>query len=501
MALLEARGVVKRFGKRAAVDGASLSAAAGRIVAVLGENGAGKTTLMRVLAGELEADSASLVIGGWTWISGARRMRKRPPVALVHQHPLLADDLTVAENVFLGREPLALGFIAKRNKMREMARELIEEFSLGIDPDARAGELSFADRQRTELLRAMSHRPSVLILDEPTSNLSEEEADRLFVGLAALKAGGTGIVLVTHRIREAIERADSFMVMRDGKTTLETNAADQDLLVRAMFGERSSAGDEAPGSDGAERAETVLEVERLTTERRTGDSGLDDVSFSVDRGRVLCALSITGNGERSLEDAISGMERRARGSIRFLGTEVVRSSPEKRRARGMAYVPRERMKRGVATGASIADNILIHESGAYAFPGLGKAARSAMAAKALSGIGIRADPADDASTLSGGQIQRLVLERELSLPAALVVIAEPTWGMDAKRAAECRKRIREEARKGKAFFIALSQIGEALELADEIVVLSRGRVTLRAVNDGSAGIEDRIRQAMTGGAP
>ncbi len=498
MALLEARGVVKRFGKRAAVDGASLSAEAGRIVAVLGENGAGKTTLMRVLAGELEADSASLVIGGWTWISGPRRMRKRPPVALVHQHPLLADDLTVAENVFLGREPLALGFIARRKRMREMARKLIEEFSLGIDPDARAGELSFADRQRTELLRAMSHRPSVLILDEPTSNLSEEEADRLFAGLAALKAGGTAIVLVTHRIREAVDRADSFMVMREGRTTLQSDSADEDLIVDAMFGERSSVGDETAGGDDVERAEAVLEVERLSTERRTGDSGLDCVSFSVGRGRVLCAISITGNGERSLEDAISGMERRTRGSIRLLGAEVARSSPGRRRARGMAYVPRERMKRGVATGASIADNVLVHESGAYAFPGRGEAARSAMAAKALDRIGIKADPADDGSTLSGGQIQRLVMERELGLPAALVVIAEPTWGMDAKRAAECRKRIRDEARKGKAFFIALSQIGEALELADEILVLSRGRVTLRAVNDGSAGLEDRIRQAMAG---
>jgi general nucleoside transport system ATP-binding protein len=503
MAYLEALRIVKRYGRVTANDGAFLRAEEGKILAVLGENGAGKTTLMRIISGEIPADSGEILIGGKAGgIAGPGARRSRPPVALAHQHPLLVEELSVAENVFLGREPVHLGIFTRGRAMRERAASLVREFGLDIDPDARAGRLSFADRQRTEILRALSHGARILALDEPTSHLSEGEASSLFASLEKFRASGMGIILVTHRLDEALSRADSFMVLRAGRTVLETGEADEERLVQAMFGKYAALLEKEPdaGIDAASKP-SMFKAEGLVTGKRGKKRGLGGIDMDIRSGRILCVLSIAGNGERDLEDAVAGMLKPSFGSLKLLGKDVTRAAPRERRRIGMAYVPRERMKRGICPNASIADNLLIHDTAFYVFPGRSSAVKHAEAAERLEAMEINANPGEKAVVLSGGQAQRLIVGRELGEKSPFILLSEPTWGMDARSAAECHDRIKKEAAAGKSILVILSQIKEALVLGHEIAVLYRGRIVLKVENDASPGIEGRLRAAMTGGAP
>jgi ABC-type uncharacterized transport system ATPase subunit len=501
MAFLEARRIVKRYGRVAANDGASLSAEEGKILALLGENGAGKTTLMRIIAGEIAADSGEILIGGRAAVlSGSLSRRSRPPVALAHQHPLLVEELSVAENVFLGREPVSLGIFTRGRAMRERAASLIREFGLDIDPDAQAGRLSFADRQRTEILRALSHGARILALDEPTSHLGEGEATSLFASLEKLRSSGMGIILVTHRLDEALSRADSFMVMREGRTVLETAEADEHALVQAMFGKYEALPEKEPEAGNAAALKpSVFKASGIVTGKKGEKRGLGGIDFDIPSGRILCVLSIAGNGEKDLEDVVAGMIRPSSGSMELVGKDVTRAAPRARRRIGMCYVPRERMKRGICLKISIVDDVLIHDAGFYAFPGRSAAVKKAAAAERLDAMGISADPGEKAASLSGGQAQRLIVGRELGGDSAFALLSEPTWGMDARSAAECHVRVKKEAEAGKSFLVILSQIREALVLGHEIAVLYRGRIVLKIENDASSGIEGRLRSAMTGG--
>jgi simple sugar transport system ATP-binding protein len=481
----------------AANDGAELCAEAGSITAVLGENGAGKTTLARILAGEVRPDAGEFTFEGrpWKpWRAGARR------AALVHQHPILVDDLSVAENLFLGREPAGPGGLLLRGPLARAARELCARYSVDLDPDMEAGKLGLADRQRLELLRALGHDARVIILDEPSSQLSEEEADALYLALEAIKTAGKAIILITHRLPEALRAASFFYVLRSGRTVLSIADPDKDALLGALFGEAMDAEDgPEPCLLVARTGDVVLNCAGLELPGRGGGGGLRGLDLELRAGRVVCVLSITGNGAEELEDALSGMREPHEGSIRIQGTELAGRGCAARRKAGMAYLPRERLHRGVALGECIADNLLVHDAEVYRFPGAGEKFRRIRAAEWLSREGMAASAGERVSVLSGGQIQRLVSSRELGTGKPFLLLAEPSWGLDQRAAVKAHESIRAAAAAGLACLVLLSQLREAMALADEIAVLYRGRITLLESNDRSAGLEARLRAAMTGG--
>lgn len=502
MAFLEARGISKRFSSVTANDSVDLDVRAGSICAVLGENGAGKTTLMRIIAGELAPDSGTVRIDGAD-IYTLSRSGRSAAAALVHQHPLLADDLSVAENLFLGRECMWGGLFLDLASMRERTRELSARYGLPLDPSGRAADLGFAQRQRLELLRALSHGAGLIILDEPTSQLSEREAEELYLILGGLRDAGKAIIVVTHRIDEAIDHADARVVMRRGKAVLSVREASEKDLVAAMFGDFHASGQSKARSESRPDSGSIaFKLDGVKTRMRPGGgAALSGIDLETRSGEVLCVLSITGNGGSDLEDIVSGLIKPASGKVEIFGRDVTLEGNASRRKAGLSYVPRERIRRGVALEASISDNVLVEEKEHFSFPGKGRGEQRKTAAERLLEEGIAADTGDPASVLSGGQIQRLVLSREFRRPGRACLVVEPTWGLDAPASERCHAAIRAGASKGGSFLILCSQMKEAFSLGDSIAVLSRGSIVLRERNDGSPALEARLRSALAGMVP
>ena len=475
--LVQLLNVTKAFPGVVANDHVTWDLAPGEIHALLGENGAGKTTLMNILYGLYRPDSGEIYIRG-------RRVHIRSPrdaialgIGMVHQHFKLVPPQTVAENVALGLR--GTPFLAPTGVVGRRLRQLSERYGLPVDPDRPIWELSVGEQQRVEILKALIRNAQILILDEPTSVLTPQEAGELFKVLRRMKEEGHGVVFISHKLGEVLEVADRITVMRKGRIagTLSTQEADKPTLARMMVGRevvfRLTKKACTPG-------EAALVVENLTARNDRGLVALKSVSLMVCQGEILGIAGVSGNGQRELVEVLTGLRPKEQGRIVVLGREVTDPSARRVSDLGVAHVPEERIRMGIVPGLSVEENLVLKKHHRCPFSQLGflnvRAIRQ-FGRTAIEEYGIvTAGPQTPARLLSGGNIQKLILARELSGPPALVIAAHPTYGLDVGATEHIRQLLLRQRDEGAGVLLVSEDLEEIMELADRIVVMFRGEV-------------------------
>jgi general nucleoside transport system ATP-binding protein len=468
---VELLGVVKRFGTVTALDGVDLRVARGEVHAVVGENGAGKTTLMNVLAGVVDADAGELRIHGEPARIDSVEDAYGHGIGMVHQHFRLFRELTVAENIVMGREPRRRSGY-DHAAAEELVAELGRRHGLRIDPRAKVGELSVGDQQRVEILRALHRAADVLILDEPTAVLTPQETEGLFTVARELAAEGRTVLFISHKLREVLEVSDTVTVMRRGRVTGTRAAADTDAreLTRLMVGR-------AVHFDRVEPAQPpgapVLELRSLA------GPGLRGIDLVVREGEIVGVAGVDGNGQTELAETLAGLRAAEAGTLRLGGEELTDASVARRRAAGLAYIPDDRYARGLARAASITDNLLMgRQHGRLAPRGLlNRRAIADRARRLVEQFDVRVGSVSDpAATLSGGNAQKLVIARELDSDPRFVLAAQPTRGIDVGAAEFVHAELRRRRDAGAGVLLISADLDELLTVADRIVVLYDGRI-------------------------
>jgi len=469
------RGIVKRFPGVTANDGANLEVRKGEIHALLGENGAGKTSLMNVLYGIYYPDEGEI------WVNGRHVTIHSPQdaidlgIGMIHQHFRLVKNHSVAENVVLG---LREDFLFPEQKARAQILELSKKYGMKVDPDARIWQLSAGEQQRVEILKALYRGAKILIMDEPTSMLTPGETDELLHVLRRMAAEGYTVIFITHKLGEVIAASDRVTVMRRGKSiaTLETAQTDRRELARLMVGrEVLFRLDKKPVEAGA----AILEVEGLHVLSDKGLPAVVDVGLEVRAGEILGIAGVSGNGQRELVEAITGLRPISSGRIRIHGADITRKSPRARIERGIGFVPGERWM-ALIPGMSVADNMILKN---YVRPPIGRGLfldQEAIGAYTDGLIGEYAIATPDRHTpikmLSGGNIQRALLARELSGKPALLIVAQPTSGLDVGATETIWQLLLEERERGTAILLISDDLKETLSLSDRTAVIFEGQI-------------------------
>jgi simple sugar transport system ATP-binding protein len=473
---LELRGITKRFGSLTANDAIDLAVGDGEIHAILGENGAGKSTLMNVVYGLLQPDEGSISVDGKEIKIESPLDALAAGIGMVHQHFMLIPVFTVAENIVLGHEKTKrLGILDLESARKEILR-VSAEYNFEIDPDALVENLPVGLQQRVEIIRALIYDAKVLILDEPTAVLTPQETDELLRNMKKLKAKGTSIVFITHKLREVKEAADKITIIRRGKVVgTASPSASQEELASLMVGRPVSLDVD---KNAAKLGGVTLAVSNLTISDHTGRSLVKNVSFEVRAGEVLAVAGVQGNGQSELAEAIVGLQEHVTGKIELQGTDITKASVRDALHAGIAFVPESREEDGLISSFSIEENLILdlHDLPPYAKgPVISQSVVSTQAEKLVKEFDIRAQSAKDpASSLSGGNKQKVVLARELSRPVKLVVASQPTRGLDVGSIEFVHERIIAERDAGRAVLLFSTELDEVSALADRIAVMYRG---------------------------
>ncbi|WP_460063805.1 ABC transporter ATP-binding protein [Streptomyces sp. YKOK-I1] len=490
---VELRGITKRFPGTLANDAVDLSVRRGEIHALMGENGAGKSTLMSVLYGMERPDAGTIRVEGRDVTFASPSAAMAAGLGMVHQSFKLFDSLTVAENVVYAAEPRRFGLL-DRAAARRRVRELAEEHGLAVDPDARVGELPVGLRQRVEILKLLHRGARTLILDEPTAVLTPAEADALFAVLKSLTAQGRTVVLVTHKLREVLEGSDRVTVLRDGRVVARLVTADTtaDEIAAAMTG-RSVELDRvhAPGAPG----EAVLSVEGLGTDAVHG------VDLRVHAGEIVGIAGVAGNGQSELIGALAGLRPVTAGRVTLQGEDITHASAAERRAKGLAYVPEDRHAVGTASAATVAENLAMghHRTSLSSRGLLPPAAVRAHARGLVERFGIKAATTEvPASALSGGNLQKLLIGRELAHDAPLLLVEQPTRGVDIGAIQNIHDQLIAHRDAGHAVLLVSAELSEIRGLADRVLVMYEGRVAASYTKEEAD--ERTLGLAMAGAA-
>jgi simple sugar transport system ATP-binding protein len=480
---VELLGVVKRYGAVTALDGVDLRVEPGEVHAVVGENGAGKTTLMSVLAGVVEADAGEIRLGGERVEIGSVEDAYAHGIGMVHQHFRLFRELTVAENVVMGREPRRRGGY-DHAAAEELVAELGRQHGLRIDPRARVGTLTVGDQQRVEILRALHRAADVLILDEPTAVLTPQETEGLFAVARELAAAGRTVLFISHKLREVLAVSDTVTVMRRGQVTGTRKAADTDAgeLTRLMVGR-------------------AVELQRVEAERPPGapalevsglaGPGLHGIDLTVRSGEIVGVAGVDGNGQTELAETLAGLREADEGTVRIGGADLTAASVAERRAAGLAYIPDDRYARGLARAASVSDNLLMgSHHGKLAPRGLlNRRAIAERSKELVERFDVRIGSIGDAAaTLSGGNAQKLVIARELASDPPLVIASQPTRGIDVGAAEFVHGELRRRRDEGAGVLMFSADLDELLAVADRIVVMYAGRIAGESTDEHEIGL-------------
>ncbi|MFZ4757572.1 MAG: ABC transporter ATP-binding protein [Burkholderiaceae bacterium] len=467
-------GITKRYPGVVANDDVSLRVAPGEIHAVLGENGAGKSTLMKIIYGSVRPDAGEVRFDGTPVVVRNPQEARRLGVSMVFQHFSLFETVTVAENVWLGLDrSLSLAEVGER------IRAKAGEYGLELDPARPVHTLSVGERQRVEIVRALLTDPRLLILDEPTSVLTPQAVERLFVTLRRLAATGCSILYISHKLDEIRALCSACTVMRGGRVTgvvdprTESNAS----LSRLMIGAEPPPLQHRPVRAG----DVALAVRGLSL-ARLSPFGVDlaDVSFELRAGEVLGVAGVSGNGQQELLAALSGEDPRApSGTVELLGTDAGRVSPRTRRRLGLHFVPEERLGRGAVPTLSLAQNLLLTRGEALRTGGwIASGALAAQAASIIERFRVKAGgPGSAARSLSGGNLQKFIMGREIDANPKVLIVAQPTWGVDVGAAAQIRAALLGLRDAGCAVLVVSEELDELFELSDRLVVIAKGRVS------------------------
>lgn len=495
--VLFAEGVTKSFGGIKALDGAHLSVRAGRVNAVVGENGAGKSTLMKILAGVYQDYEGRVLLNAQEVSFANPRQAQEAGVAIIHQELNLIPHMSVAENVFLGRESQdALGFVDFK-RMHDEARRLLGRLDLDIDPRRRVSELRVGQQQVVEIAKALALDARVIIMDEPTSAISEREVDVLFGLIDSLTQRGVAVAYISHKLDEVFRIADRITVMRDGKTVAchACSELQHDDVVRMMVGRDTedffAKAEATPGRE-------VFRVEgiRLDHPDRPGDYLVNDMSFAVCKGEVLGLFGLMGAGRTELFETIFGLHANASvGSLFLDGAELPISSPFDAIEAGIALVPEDRKRQGLVLDMSVAASVSLASIGQIErFGFLSNRLERALTDSYIDRLHIKtASQAQSVKNLSGGNQQKVVIAKWLATKPKVLLLDEPTRGIDVNAKNEIYKLISELVAAGLAIVMSSSELPEIMTIADRIIVLSEGRKT--AEFSRAAATEESILKA------
>jgi len=475
---LELRGITKVFGSLVANDHIDLVIEPGEIHALLGENGAGKSTLMNVLYGLYDPDGGEILVDDEAVAFAGPGDAMAAGIGMVHQHFMLIPVFSVAENVALGNEPLKGANLLDVRKARARVTEISDRFGFEVDPDAMVEDLPVGVQQRVEIIKALSRDAKVLILDEPTAVLTPQETDELIAIMRELRAAGTSIVFITHKLREVRAVADRITVIRRGKVvgTADPTAPETEL-ASLMVGRSVSLGVDRTL---AQAGDATFQVRDLTVLDAVGNAVVDGVDLDVHRGEILVVAGVQGNGQTELTEAILGVRKPVSGSISLDGKELVGGSVADALEAGIGYVPEDRSADGVIGSFSIEENLVLdlYRSPEFSRAGaLNKAAIRQNAEKRIAEFDVRTQSVEaTASMLSGGNQQKVVLAREMSRPLRLFIASQPTRGLDVGSIEFVHQRIVAERDNGTPVVIVSTELDEVLALGDRIAVMYRGRV-------------------------
>lgn len=499
--VLRVRQVSKRFGEVRALEDVSLDLRAGEVHCLLGENGAGKSTLIGLLTGLHRPDRGAIEIDGERTALGSPAAAIALGIGAVAQHSALVPTMTVLENLMLA-DAAKPRLLLDRPAAQRRLIELVELLGSDIDPDAPVGELGLGQQQQLEIARALWQRPRVLILDEPTSMLPERGVEALVRSIRRLTGRGVAVLFVTHKLHEALRLADSVTVLRAGEVTAGLPAARLAVLdpgavrteiLEAMFGAGSAAQqgtDEARPPSPAQRAAgspRLLVLDRVRTRDAGGGAPLDGVTLEVGAGETLGVAGIDGNGQRHLAEVVAGQRRAAAGRVLFEGRDVASASVRERQGLGMRYVTDDRLGEGIVDGFSVALNLLLKRIGERPLWRFGRMNRRTVRAETQRLVDegdIRTSSLETrAGTLSGGNIQKILLARELQGSPKAVVFHKPSTGLDLRTAIRVHDAMRDFAAGGGAALVISSDLDELLSLSHRIAVIAHGRIVGEVAND------------------
>ncbi len=490
--LLSLEHAQKSFGAVRALEDVHVELYGGEVHGLVGENGAGKSTLVKILAGVHRPDAGRLMLGGEEAIFDNAKQSQAAGIAIIFQEPTLFPDLTVAENIFVGVQPLKRFRRIDRRRMRREAADVFDQLGVRLDPDRLARGLSIADQQLVEIVKALTTNASVIVMDEPTAALTPSEVERLFGIVETLRARGNAVLFVSHRLEEIFAVCQRVTVMRDGRHVLTQPIAELTIqsVIRAMVGRDMGAlFPKVP----AEQGRVVLQVERLTRE-----GVFTDVSFEVRSGEIVALAGLVGAGRTEVARAIFGIDKWDAGSVEIDGRALRTGSPTAAMAAGIGLVPEDRRQQGLVMDFSIERNIALASLDSVRRGGLiprGAERRFARdwALRLQLKYGRLSNPV---WTLSGGNQQKAVLAKWLARKPKLLIVDEPTRGIDVGTKAEVHRLLSELAAQGVAVLMISSELPEVLGMADRIVVLFEGRV-MREYSRSEAN-EDAIMHAATG---
>ncbi|MBA7480643.1 Galactose/methyl galactoside import ATP-binding protein MglA [subsurface metagenome] len=488
---IELRGIVKQFPGVVANDGIDLMVRRGEIHCLLGENGAGKTTLMRILYGLYRPDEGEIILNGQQVQMTSPRAALNHHVGMVHQHFRLVPTLSVEENIVLGLDEGTGPFLNFR-KTREKISAITNEYGLSVDPQAKVWQLTVGQQQRVEILKALYREVDILIMDEPTSVLTPQEVDQLFNTLRTLVDDGLTIIFITHKLDEVMQVSNRVTVLRKGKVvaTLLTAETDKPALARQMVGrEVVFRLEKSP----LERREKILEMNDLHALNDRGLPALRGLSFDLFGGEILGVAGVSGNGQYELAEVLTGLRKSTKGRVFLAKKEITNCSAREITDLNVAHIPAERIKMGIVPALSICENLILkkYRRSPFSYRGfLDNKEIEENARRAMSDYQIAAPSCETpAKLLSGGNIQKVILARELSENPSLIVAVHPTYGLDIGATEQVRQVLLVQRERGAAILLISEDLEEIMTLSDRILVLFNGEV-MGILDAESADIEE-----------
>jgi simple sugar transport system ATP-binding protein len=494
---VEMRGIVKRFGDLVALNGVDLVVGEHEIHALLGENGAGKSTLMNILYGLYRPDAGTIKLKGQDAHIRGPRDAIAQGIGMIHQHFMLIPPLTVAENVVLGDE--RSGPILSQRELAKRVRELEDRFRITVDPDARVEDLPLGLQQRVEILKVLYRGSEILIFDEPTAVLTPQEVDELFSIVRTLRDEGKLVIFITHKLREVFAVTDRITVLRAGRNAgeLVTKNTSPAEIARLMVGRELRP---VPARTPAPSTGPVLEIRGLEAKSDRGARALQGIDLTVNSGEILGVAGVGGNGQSELAQCILGLREPTSGSITIGGADVAHDDPKRTRQRGVSYVPEDRRAEGLVLAVTVADNFILGKQDRPPFSRRGVLDNDAIQRNGdtlARQFDVRPPNARAiVGNLSGGNQQKVVLGRELSEQPKLIVVSQPTRGLDIGSTEYVWERLLEQRARGSGVLLISSELDEIRALSDRIAVMFEGRLV--ATLPAAEATEERLGLLMAG---
>lgn len=495
---VEMRNITKRFPGVLANDRVNFDISSGEVHALLGENGAGKSTLMKILYGLYRQDEGDILIDSQLAHIESPTDAIQRGIGMIHQHFMLVPSLTVAENVALGLRSTK-GIVTDINGVSKKIMELSELYGLSVDPDAYVWQLAVGEQQRVEIIKALYRGAALLILDEPTAVLTPQEVGEFFITLRQMASEGHALIFISHKLHEVLNISDRVTVLRDGRVigNVPTKETDKNSLARMMVGREVITKTEFTESD---PGEALLTISELWADGDRGVPALKGINLKIKEGEIVGLAGVSGNGQRELAEAIAGLRKVTKGEIYLDGKEVTGLSSSDLLARGLSYVPEERMRDGMIRDFSVADNLILREHNKPPFSRFGFFNFKAISEKSeelIREYNVKT-PSKDTSVkkLSGGNIQKLILARELSREPRFLIASQPTRGLDIGATSDVHRILMKQRSKGTATLLISEDLDEILALSDRIAVIYEGQIM--SIVERNAADSEKLGLLMAG---